>query len=177
MVTFSLQQIGDCTGEGSRAGTFSIMMGTVFAGIAIGPAIGSLSIQLTGKSLTPFYAAFIVQFLQFLLNSTIMPESLSLEKQLKARKVYNDKKQEKVDIAKEDDLKADREGFGIFKRSWIKIKNLIRPATTVFEPLALLGPRKKEKGGLDWSLPILAVTTGLYSMMMVSLTVLSPCYL
>lgn len=163
--------IGDCTGAGSRAGTFSIMMGTVFAGIAIGPAIGSLSIQMTGNPLTPFYGAFIVHCLQFIMNATIMPESLSKEKQLKAKKTYNDKREEKLNTAKAYARKADSEGYGAMRRVWIGIKNFLRPLTTVFEPLALLGPRKSERGGLDWSLPILAVTTGLYSMIMASYSV------
>lgn len=143
-------------------------MGTVFAGIAIGPAIGSLSIQITGNPLTPFYAAFIVHCLQVLLNAIIMPESLPKEKQMKARQIYDEKKEEKARSAREDARKAEREKYGFIKKSWIAMKNFARPVTTVFAPLALLGPRQRENGGLDWSLPILAITTGLYSMMMVS---------
>lgn len=113
-----------------------------------------------------------------------MPESLSIEKQLNAKKKYNDKKEEKALKIREDFNKLDREeGRNRTRKIWIGFKNFLRPVTTVFEPLALLGPRKRdnngERGGLDWSLPILAVTTGLYSMMMVSsrnlsLTTVSP---
>lgn len=146
-------------------------MGTIFAGIAIGPAIGSLSIQITKNPLTPFYLAFSIHFLQFLINFLIMPESLSIEKQLIAKKKYNDKKEEKFKNAKRNDFdNLDREGrsSSAFKKIWIGTKNFVRPVATIFEPLALLGPRKRDSGGLDWSLPILAITTGLYSMMMVS---------
>lgn len=145
------------------------MMGVVFAGIAIGPAIGSLSIQVTGNPLAPFYIAFIVHTLQFILNATIMPESLSKEKQSNARRIRDEKNEKRKEADREAAWKAERESHGILRRSWRRVRNVCRPVTSVLAPLAQLGPREREDGRLDWSLPVLALTTGFYTMMMVSL--------
>lgn len=144
------------------------MIGVVFGGIAVGPAIGSLTIQATGNALAPFYVALVVHFLQTLVTIFIMPESLSKDKQADARQAYNDNKVKKQELAREDAWIAQREGYGRPRRVWIAIKAIFRPVLSIFAPLALLGPTPKTGGGWDWSLPVLAVTTGFYTMMMVS---------
>ncbi|KAK9893854.1 hypothetical protein P389DRAFT_174749 [Cystobasidium minutum MCA 4210] len=158
--------IGDCTGAGSRASVFSVMMGVVFAGIAIGPAIGSLSIQLTGNPLTPFYIALIMHTLQFILNATIMPESLSKDKQVKARQTHEEKRKKSKRTDREDAWIAQRDNHSLLRKGCTRVKATCRPATSVLEPLGLLGPRERDDGRLDWSLPVLALSTGFYTMMM-----------
>jgi hypothetical protein len=153
------------------------MMGVVFGGIAIGPAIGSFTIQISNNPIMPFYAAFVVHSIQTLISMFIMPESLSKEKQYNARRVHAEKKEQNAEAVREAKWTAEREGYGFLKRVGIALKAWCRPVVNVFAPLALLGPTKKADGSQDWSLPVLCLTTGFYSMMMVSVVSSTLSYL
>lgn len=148
-------------------------MACVFAGIAIGPAIGSLLIQTTGNELAPFYGAFVAHSVQLLLT-IITPESLSKARQIQAKRDYSEKKAKKAELAEEELWKARHEGHGLFRRGWTIFKSFFQPVAAIFRPLALLGPTRKPEGGHDWNLPILAMASALYTMMMVSLALCVP---
>ena len=161
-------QISDCTSPGSRAGIFSLLMGILFGGIAVGPAISSFLIQVTGKLLAPFWAVAIVHGLQALYCVLILPESLSKRKQRDARKRREEKQQEQQEKFQEEAWKAQREGYGASKRATLALKRASRPLAGVFAPIALLGPRSTSQGTWDWSLPMVALASAFYSMLTVS---------
>jgi hypothetical protein len=144
------------------------MMGTFFAGVAIGPAIGSFSIRLTNNPIAPFYVAAIVHTLQTLMGIFILPESLSNEKKEIARQMHQEKKFKAAQALVQRRTIAKQENFGILRRLLIQLKTCSQSIVSIFSPLAMLGPIKRENGKSDWSLPILAFTCGIYSMMMVS---------
>lgn len=157
--------ISDCTSPGSRAGIFSLLMGILFGGIAVGPAISSFLIQATGKLLAPFWAVAIVHGLQALYCALILPESLSERKQRDARKRREEKQQEQQGKFQEEAWKAQREGYGTGKRAALALKRVSSPLAGVFAPIALLGPRQTSQGTWDWSLPMVALASAFYSML------------
>ena len=93
--------ISDCTSPGSRAYIFSRFAGATFLGIALGPSIGGWLIRhpifwrgsvTSGKTLQTVTLVFVVaavcSFLNFMLAALVLPESLSKEKQQRARQEY-----------------------------------------------------------------------------------------
>ncbi|KAF7845954.1 hypothetical protein BT93_L5820 [Corymbia citriodora subsp. variegata] len=160
--------IGDCTDPGSRAGTFSLMMGILFGGIAAGPAISSFLISRFGNALVPFYACVGLHGFQALFTVFILPESLAKDKQKEARKLRKVKQAEKHKKDKEDSERLNTDGSSMSTKLLVRTRKTLRPLTGIFAPLALLGPREKSTGGLDWSLPMVSLGSGLYSMVMVS---------
>lgn len=83
-----------CLQTTSRSRTFSLFAGLLFSGIAVGPTIGSIIIRTTGSLLSIFYITAAVHILYALLVTTIMPESLSLRRMLKSRRLYNEQIEE-----------------------------------------------------------------------------------
>ena len=144
------------------------MTGILFGGIAIGPAISSILIQMTGNVLVPFYVMLSIHTIQSLYLWFIMPESLSKTKQLEARQLQKKRKDAKHAQARQDAWELEREGYGRAKSIWMRVKILVSPITAIFAPVALLGPRRTSNGFLDWSLPMVALSGAFYSMLMVS---------
>ncbi|KAI5479857.1 MFS transporter [Pseudohyphozyma bogoriensis] len=78
--------VSDCTDPGSRARIFSVVSGILFAGIALGPTVGSLLLQIPNASiLAPFYLALCLHSFYLVVVLLILPESLSKERREKAR--------------------------------------------------------------------------------------------
>lgn len=144
-----------------------MLMGIVFGGIAAGPAIASLLIQVTGKTLMPFYVTLGVHATMTLFVAFIMPESLSLERQREARKLHKVRRAEKREEIEDAISQARSKGKTLPSILLIRLNNLLAPITSVFAPLKLLAPRKRSNGALDWSLPALALASALYTMPLV----------
>jgi len=49
----------DCTPAEKRAVSFGYFQGTLFLGIAVGPALGGMLIRATGSVLSVFYATLV----------------------------------------------------------------------------------------------------------------------
>ncbi|GJN94314.1 hypothetical protein Rhopal_007388-T1 [Rhodotorula paludigena] len=81
--------LSDCTPAGSRARVFSLLGGCMMFGFALGPLLGSYLITAASPSptavLAPFYAALALHALYWLVMACVLPESLSRDRQLKAR--------------------------------------------------------------------------------------------
>ena len=83
--------ISDCTSPGSRAQIFSRFTGVISLGFAFGPSVGAFLIQhpvlgVTANTVTEvFWVAVASSFVNLLLVLFVFPESLSEEKQSKAR--------------------------------------------------------------------------------------------
>lgn len=142
-------------------------MAVVFIGIAVAPAISSFLIQRTGNLLVPFYVCLALHAAQTLYASIILPESLSKEKQLEARQLRTERKKKAAEKAEEDVRAAELRGDSWLKTRWVRTKKAARPLTAIFSPIALLGPRPWSGGGLDWSLPMVALASAFYYMIMV----------
>ena len=60
-----------------RSALFSLDMGLLFTGIAIGPALGGLIIRFTGRFIIVFYISTAIHVVYSLLIWFVIPESLS----------------------------------------------------------------------------------------------------
>ena len=141
-----------------RSRIFSLCLGILSAGGAIGPTIGGLLIRFTGQALSVFYMAGCLHLLYFFVVWFIIPESLTKGQMELAKTRYTDR------------LRADPDSTSLDAR-------FTRTAQRLFSflmPLAILGPIEKEprntlKGRKkDWNLTLLAVAYGFTVAMMVS---------
>ena len=141
---------------------------TLYVGVAVGPALSSVLIRSTGNPLVPFYVILSIHVLQSLFIWLIIPESLSKTRQIEAKKVQKERREEKRQLLSQEARESERAGFKRGRTLWIRMKAISRPVTTIFEPLRLLGPRKQGNGHFDWSLPMLAAACGFYDMLTAS---------
>ncbi|GAA6048675.1 hypothetical protein JCM3770_002014 [Rhodotorula araucariae] len=96
--------LSDCTTPGSRARVFSLLGGSLMGGFALGPLLGSALITLSGgRVLAPFYAALALHCAFVALLALVLPESLSHERQLRARERHTADKRAARDGAKAAD--------------------------------------------------------------------------
>jgi hypothetical protein len=118
-----------------RSRLYSLFMGLLMAGIAIGPSIGALLIRASNQVLSVFYGAFAWHILYTLFLWFLVPESLS-----------------KVQMA--DSMSRHRTGEGR-RVGWRK--------TVVFlAPLSVFTPGKLQKShagklGRDWNMMLFGV--------------------
>lgn len=129
-------------------------------GIGIGPTLGSLEIRLTQDLLTPFYIAAAAHTLLTLYIWFIMPESLSHEAMQRITEQHAADQKSRF----EAEARAKADG------SWT-IWYRLRVILSIFSPLAVFIPRKREIGergrGRDWNLTYLAVSYGILMSYMV----------
>ncbi|KAK9471144.1 major facilitator superfamily domain-containing protein [Dipodascopsis tothii] len=78
----------DCTAPENRASVFGVLHGAMFLGIAVGPALGGLVVRFTGDLINMYYCSITMQVLSIVAMFTIVPESLSAQRQLNAREVH-----------------------------------------------------------------------------------------
>ncbi|KAN0062781.1 hypothetical protein ACQY0O_004977 [Thecaphora frezii] len=154
--------ISDATPSGTRAHIFAHFMGILSAGIGIGPTLGGMLVQRTGKILSPFYFAFGTHVLYAIFAYFIIPESSSaaarqkakeeheasrieLKRRAEERKAAAEEVQPLLDGGRNEDHSA---GGGKQKpwkkRVWRRIK--VAFVGSIFyaplEPVALLLPKK-----------------------------------
>ncbi|KAI8646242.1 major facilitator superfamily domain-containing protein [Parasitella parasitica] len=67
--------IADCTSSDSRTVIFARLMASLFIGSAIGPFFSSLVLKHTGSVVHVFYIAFIVDVINVLYTTFLLPES------------------------------------------------------------------------------------------------------
>jgi hypothetical protein len=147
--------IYDCTSPGSRAQIFSRFTGVICLGLAFGPSVGAFLIQhpvlgVTAHTVTEvFWVAVGCSFVNFILVLFVFPESLSEEKQMKARD--------------EDAGKAKAAWASVEELEQASAPDVLTTRTTggivqgFFRPLAVFLPAERNvPGGKDWSLTFLA---------------------
>ena len=133
----------------NRSRFFSLFLGLLFSGMALGPTLGGLLIRYTGNLLVPFYFATSMHLFYAFFLWVIVPESLSRDKMDDARKSHA--------------LKLDRQ----------RITDLSRPIVAKFKflfsslsPLKLFLSPPLRKGGnpsrpkRDWNLLFIALSYG-----------------
>ncbi|GAA5965156.1 hypothetical protein JCM21900_004621 [Sporobolomyces salmonicolor] len=133
--------LSDCTPAGSRARVFSLLGGLLFAGIAVGPSIGSLLIARSGSVLLPFYVALGLHLVYLGLLMVFLPESLSAERKETARRRHEAEVCAREEAERNADEEAKKRGVGaVWRRRAGRV--LARPFGFL-RPVGLLLPVKK----------------------------------
>ena len=156
-MALSFAYASDCSPPDKRNVAFGYFHGSLFCGIAIGPIIAGYIVKATGQLLSVFYIALAAHgaFLLFLL--LIVPESLSKQRQLRARE-----KSESTGIIEQQTLS---------KRLSYAIK--LFTGTKLLQPLAILWPTGEGTNpAVRRNLALLAaVDTTMFGVAMGSMTV------
>ncbi|KAI0093846.1 major facilitator superfamily domain-containing protein [Irpex rosettiformis] len=140
--------LADCTDQEHRARVFSLFLGLTFVGFGIGPTIGSAVVHVTHSALSVFYIAAGMHMFYASMVWLVVPESLSLRRQLQARKL----KREKDEAARNGPQKS-------------ALAHWMSKAFGFLAPLALFWPAAVDSNPLkrkrrDWNLFLLAVAYG-----------------
>ena len=156
-MALSFAYASDCSPPDKRNVAFGYFHGSLFCGIAIGPIIAGYIVKATGHLLSIFYIALAAHsvFLLFLL--LIIPESLSKERQLRARE-----KSESTGIDEQQTL----------SKKLLYAINLCT-GTKLLQPLAILWPTGEGTNpAVRRNLALLAaVDTTMFGVAMGSMTV------
>ena len=119
--------ISDCTAPSKRAVAFGYFHACLFGGIALGPLISGFIVKATGNILNIFYIALACHVVFVLFLGLVVPESLTKERQLQARRTRKEK-QHSRSVSKDypDGL-------------WSTATNMLA-FTNLFAPLGILWP-------------------------------------
>jgi MFS family permease len=145
-IAVSHAYLADSTHRSERSGIFSLALGTMFVGVALGPVIGGILIRATGSTLSTFYLAATVHALHAAFMFLIVPES-----QTKAR-AFGAQKRRQASLERRND-------------GTLKVSSILKSAMSFFSPLAALLPERIEGNPLkcskrDWSLCFIAASYG-----------------
>jgi MFS family permease len=80
--------IADCTDSVDRSRAFSLYMGALFIGIALGPQVGSLLAKRTGSLLAIYYFATAIYTLYGIALFVVVPQSRSAVQMAASRRRY-----------------------------------------------------------------------------------------
>ena len=150
--------IADCTDPARRSRVFSIYLGLVYIGMAIGPALGGLLIRQTGDLLTVFYYAFSNHISFACMVWFLIPESLAPTQLYRAKVAYRESK-----------VQA-RGGVLAYLGSFLAPLTLFVPVTVATGD----SPLKRRK---DWNLTLLAAAHGFVMMLVVSVVLGVCCWM
>lgn len=143
--------LADTTTPTTRSRVFSLSLGLVFTGMALGPTLGSLLIRATGQTLSVFYAAASSHSIYALCIWLIVPES----------RVLADRKVSRAKYAAETTSGA----------AWRRMFGFLTPLAVFWPASAKAGSLLKARR--DWSLLLIALSYGLTISIMVR-SILSP---
>lgn len=82
--------ITDCTPPAGRSVAFGLIHGCLFSGIAFGPIIAGYLVKYTGKIVIVFYVLLGVHTCFSLFMAFVVPESVSMKRQLAAREKHKE---------------------------------------------------------------------------------------
>lgn len=144
--------VADCTDPPRRSRVFSIYLGLVYIGMAIGPAFGGLLIRQSGDILTVFYYAFVNHLLFAFAVWLVIPESLAPTQLSRAKAAYNKKKAQA------------RGGMGGLLDTLVSFLAPLK----LFAPVTVAASDNPLKRRKDWNLTLLATANGFMVMLLVS---------
>ena len=144
--------IADCTDPARRSRVFSIYMGLVFFGMAVGPAFGGLLVRQTGNLLSVFYYAFSNHLLFACMVWFVVPESLAPTQLSRAKAAY---------------YKSKAEAGGGIRGLLVDLVPFLS-SLKLFIPVTVASGYNPLKRSEDWSLTLLAAAHGIVVMLMVS---------
>ncbi|KAJ7709720.1 major facilitator superfamily domain-containing protein [Mycena rosella] len=138
--------LADTTTPADRSRTFSLFLGVVFSGLALGPTLGGLLIRFTGHTLSVFYLATAIHASYAILAWLCLPESLT-KTQMQAASV---KHQESLRL-------LDAEHSTLLLR-FQRVFSFLKPLTIFFPELVETHPNHNPLKGRkrDWNLTLLA---------------------
>nr|VWO98059.1 Calcium dependent mitochondrial carrier protein [Ganoderma boninense] len=141
--------IADCTPPALRSGMFSLNLGLLFTGVAIGPVLGGLLIRFTGSFIVVFFISAIIHVIYALLVWFVIPESLSKADMLGARARYK--------VANEEYFAAHAHGGALvfFKRMFSFLTPL-----AIFLPVRVDGGKPSMGRKRDWNLLLIVMSYG-----------------
>lgn len=160
-MALSYAYASDCTIPEKRNVVFGYYHGSLFAGIALGPILAGYIVKKSGQILTVFYIALALHGTFFLFLLLVVPESLTKERQLKAR----EKKKDKDSIG----------GFGEqASQTWLSYLTNILKGGNLLAPLAILWPTEPGTNpAVRHNLALLAAVDGtMFGVAMGSMTVI-----
>ncbi|KAH9952018.1 MFS general substrate transporter [Amylocystis lapponica] len=137
--------VADCTDSTSRARFFSLFVGLLFAGMSLGPTLGSLLIKFSGNLLSVFYVAFVMHVFSCCFVWFLVPESLSREQLAENREIHAE------DLEK---LKIARSGGGLLVFI-SRLFSFLAPVALFYPTVVEGSPLKKTKR--DWNLLLLVL--------------------
>lgn len=144
-----------------RAHIFSLFDGLFFTGLGLGPTVGGLIVRYTGSPLSVFYISSAFHLLLLAFIWLVIPESLTESQRAKARQQY----EESIAKGKRDAI--DTPVLYRFKR----IFGFLSPLTVLWmAPEGAVGnPLKAKSGRGDWSLVLMAASSGFAMLLLVRL--------
>ena len=122
VMALTFAYVTDCTAPAKRNVIFGYFHGALFGGIGLGPIIAGYIVKVSGKTIIIFYFSLACHSVYFLALLTIIPESLSMNRQLAARETK---------ARKDIDTYAEQSWFNRMKhnaRKW----NFLAPLSTLF---------------------------------------------
>jgi len=126
MMAVSNAYASDCTPPARRAIAFGRLHGCLFTGIAFGPLFAGYIIAATGELVSVFYIALVAHAAFLLFLAFVLPESLTMKRQLAARE--NHRLAEERYVASLSDFS----GFSYAKA--------VLQKNNIFAPLKILNP-------------------------------------
>lgn len=139
--------LADCTTPASRSRIFSLNLGFMFSGAALGPTIGGLLIHATGNILSVFYMSTISHCFYALMVWCIIPESLTNAQRNRSRLQHA---RDKALIIEQGKVKV-----------WMsRIFGFLTPLSVIM-PLSVPSGNPLKSKRTDWNLTLLAASYGL----------------
>ncbi|KAF8136749.1 MFS general substrate transporter [Boletus edulis] len=138
--------LADTTDPSTRSPYFSLSLGLMFTGVAVGPAVGGLLIRSTGTMMSVFYFASILHVAYAVFILFILPESLTRARMRGARLR---RRQEQTNQASSG-----------------RAPDVLKAAARFLDPIVVLLPEQSSdanslKQRRDWSLFFIAIASGL----------------
>ncbi|KAL1742393.1 major facilitator superfamily domain-containing protein, partial [Schizophyllum fasciatum] len=147
--------LADTAKPAERARSFSMFMGMLFIGVALGPTLGAILIREAGL----IYIFFVTTIVHIAYTSYvwfILPESVTKEQQRESAKMYRESLQVETSVRRGSRVRAFLKRLGAF-----------------LTPLALFYPRRTVQNGnplkrasRDWSLVFIALAYGFVNCIM-----------
>ena len=152
-VTFAYAS--DCTPPARRKVVFGWLHGCLFGGIALGPILGGYIVKGSGEIVTIFYVTLACHCLYFFFLALLLPESLTLQRQVAARE------------------KNYSEVVRGYSRTWVSYIHSSLIGSNLLGPLSILYPTGAgSSDALRRNLMLLAaVDTAMFGVAMGSMTV------
>ncbi|KAH7929729.1 MFS general substrate transporter [Leucogyrophana mollusca] len=154
--------LADVTTPSTRSRVFSMTLGLMFTGVALGPVLGGLLVRTTGSPLSVFYFAAGLHAAYLIYVGLVVPESLTKSRANGARERHQESVMDRRNVS--------TSAMG-------RVVGLLRGAVSFLSPLAVLLPERVDVKGnplkkprRDWSLCFVAASYGFTMMDLGSLT-------
>ncbi|THH14854.1 hypothetical protein EW146_g5538 [Bondarzewia mesenterica] len=139
--------LADCSTPASRARNFSLFLGLLFTGAALGPSLGSLLIWWSNNIMSVFYMSTSVHCLYAIFTWFVIPESL-----LPVQMTFSRRKH-----AEEAEIRRRRTGLLSRLR---RLFSFLSPLSMLAPPLVEQAVSPRKTGSRDWNLTLVTMAYG-----------------